>query len=67
MDRMGEVAYMLDRAFDLRNSAKSSEEKRYYDQEIYRWKREMLDNNINPSSRDSFEFQMAHVHTNVNF
>ena len=59
-DRLGNVADMLEKALELRNNAKSNEEKHYFDCEAYKWKNELMQNGVNPSDIDSYEFFMAH-------
>lgn len=59
-DRMYNVAEMLHDCYRLRNEAHSTQERHYWDMEIYKWKNELMSNNINPDSIDSFEFQVRH-------
>ena len=59
-DRLFNVAEMLKDCYRLRNKATSDQEKHYWEREIYKWKNELMENNINPDSIDSFEFKARH-------
>lgn len=59
-DRLGNVADMLDQAVRLREAATSKEEKHYFEREVYKWRNELMQNGVNPSDIDSYEFFMAH-------
>lgn len=59
-DRLFNVAEMLKDCYHLKLQAKTDQERHYWDCEIYRWKNELMSNNINPDSIDSFEFKVRH-------
>ena len=59
-DRLGNVADMLNQAIKLRNTATSREEEHYFEREVYKWKNELMANNINPSDIDSYDFAIKH-------
>jgi len=59
-DRMYNVAEMLKDCYHLRTVASSDKEREFWNREIYKWKNELMANNINPDSIDSFEFQVRH-------
>ena len=59
-DRLYNVAEMLKDCYSLRNKATSENERHYWEREIYKWKNELMENNINPDSIDSFEFKVMH-------
>jgi hypothetical protein len=60
-DRMYNVAQMLLKARQFRNEAQyGSAERKYFDRECYKWENELMSNNINPDSIESFEFKVQH-------
>lgn len=59
-DRLYNVADMLKDCYHLRLEATTAKEKHFWDCEIYKWKNELMANNINPDSIDSLEFQVRH-------
>jgi len=59
-DRLYNVAEMLKDCYHLKLQAKSEQERHYWDMEIYKWKNELMENNVNPDSIDSLEFKTRH-------
>jgi hypothetical protein len=59
-DRLGNVADMLDQAVRLRDTAASKEEKHYFEREVYKWRNELMQNGVNPSDIDSYDFFITH-------
>lgn len=59
-DRIYNIAQMLQDARRMWQKAKSEEERHFFDVEIYKWKSELLLNNVNPDSIDEIEFKYQH-------
>lgn len=59
-DRIYNVAQMLKDCYSLRNKACSEQERHYWEREIYKWKNELMENNVNPDSINDFEFEVKH-------
>lgn len=59
-DRIYNVAEMLKTCYGLKNKATTARERDYWEKEIYKWKNELMANNVNPDSIDTLKFQVEH-------